>query len=232
MNWVLIIVLLVLAISVWRGYHRGFLRIVYSLVSWLIVLAVVTWSTPHINRFLLENTSIHEKVAAHYEEAVRLSMQEQTQEKLTGGQEQVTNLGMQLPQSVMEGILNKTSGMADEFLEESGIYTEIADGIAGFVVQGIAFFIGLIAAWILVQILSQLLGIVSHIPILKGINRFLGLFAGGIYGVLLVWVGFYIIAVCSTGEIGSQLVTYINESRFLTFMYENNLVLALLLKVF
>ena len=38
MNWVLIIVLLTLALCVIHGYCKGFLRIVYSLVAWLLAL--------------------------------------------------------------------------------------------------------------------------------------------------------------------------------------------------
>lgn len=38
MNWVLLLVLLILGYNIIRGYRKGFLRIVYSLVSWVIVL--------------------------------------------------------------------------------------------------------------------------------------------------------------------------------------------------
>lgn len=42
MNWVLLLVLLILGYNIIRGYRKGFLRIVYSLVSWVIVLTFVT----------------------------------------------------------------------------------------------------------------------------------------------------------------------------------------------
>lgn len=232
MNWVLILVLLTLAFSVIEGYRKGFLRIVYSLVSWIIVLVFVAWAAPHIDHFLLENTSIYESVEAHCEEAVRQSAKERTQTEMEGKESELSELGVKVPDSVINGILEKTSGAADEFLEESGVYEQIAQGLAGFVMEGISFVTALIFAWILVHIISQVLGIVSHIPIIKGINRLLGLFAGGIKGLLLVWLGFYIIALCSTGETGSTLVSYIHDNQFLTFLYENNLVLTMILKYF
>ena len=47
MNWVLLLVLLILGYNIIRGYRKGFLRIVYSLVSWVIVLTFVTVATPY-----------------------------------------------------------------------------------------------------------------------------------------------------------------------------------------
>lgn len=232
MNWVLILVLLTLIFSVIEGYRKGLLRIVYSLVSWILVLVFVSWATPYMNQYLLENTSIYERVAAHCEEVVRQSANERTEAATDEKKSELMNLGVNVPNSVIEGILQNTSGVADDFLEESGIYDQIAAGLANFVVEGISFVIALVLAWILVHIISQILGIVSHIPILKGVNRFLGLFAGAVHGMLIVWIAFYMIALCSTGEVGKALISYIYENQFLTFLYENNLVLTLILNFF
>ena len=85
----------------------------------------------------------------------------------------------------------------------------------------------LILSWILVHVISALLGIVSHIPILKGVNRFTGMLAGLMEGLLIVWIAFYIVALCSTGETGRVIVSYINQSAFLKELYENNILLSL-----
>ena len=135
-----------------------------------------------------------------------------------------------MPDKIMEKILDRAAGTADEFLEESGIYTQLAHEIASFVTQGIAFLVALIIAWLIVHIISHLLGIVSHIPIIKGLNQFLGLFAGGVYGLLMIWVAFCIVAVCSTGNAGQMIGALIHESRILTFLYNYNPVLLFLVK--
>lgn len=242
MNWVLIVVLLVLVISAMVGYSKGVLRIAYSMVAWILVLAFVSWATPHINLYLLENTLIYEKIETHCEETIRLSANEQIaqagQEKsdeLTEQlreDEEIKNLGISIPDSVLEGILGKTSGAAGTLLEESGVYTAVAEGLADFVLEGISFITAMVAAWLLVHIISQLLGIVSHIPVIRGVNRTLGLFAGALYGLLLVWLMFYVVALSSTGETGQIIVSYIYDNSFLSFLYENNLVLTLVLKYF
>lgn len=239
MNWVLIIVLLIIVICVIHGYSKGFLRIAYSLVAWLIALAFVSWATPYIAQFLVENTGVYEKVEAHCEEWVRQSAAEQIETetgKLTSETEsreqELAALGLKLPDALLNGIFEKTADAADGFLEETGVYTQIAQGLAHFVMQGIAFVAALILAGLLLGIIQELLGIVSRIPILKGANRFLGTFAGALQALLIIWIVFYIIALCSAGDAGRVFVSYIYESPFLTFLYENNLVLTIILSLF
>ena len=225
MNWVLMLVLLVLVCCAIYGYTKGFLRIVFSLVAWVIVLVFVSWATPHVSQWIQENTTIYEKIEAACEESVRRAAQGKMEE---GAVEQYGEAGeLGLPESVMAQIVSGASGAADTVLAETGVYAGIAQSLAGFIVQGIAFVTVLILSWILVHVISALLGIVSHIPILKGVNRFTGMLAGLMEGLLIVWIAFYIVALCSTGETGRVIVSYINQSAFLKELYENNILLSL-----
>lgn len=229
MNWILILVLLIMVFSIIRGYRKGFLHIVYSLIAWLIALLFVAWTMPYINEYLVDHTMVYEKIEASFEEAIGQKAKEQTLAGVDEKGDELTSLGIKLPDAVIENILNKTAEAADEFMESSGVYTALAKSLAELVVKGIAFFTALFAAWILVHIISQLLGLVSRIPIIKGANRSLGLLAGGVYGLILVWLVFCIVTIGSASEFGSVVVSYIYENRFLTYLYENNLVLTLIL---
>ena len=71
MNWLLIIIVLLLALCVVNGYRKGFLRMMYSMVSWVIMFALVTWATPYINTFLRDNTSIYQTIAVYCEQQIR-----------------------------------------------------------------------------------------------------------------------------------------------------------------
>lgn len=232
MNWVLIIVLFVLAVSAILGYYKGVLRIAYSLAAWVIVLVFVAWAAPHINRILAENTSMDEKLLNYCEETLRLTADTQTDAWNVESESDLAELGVQLPGTVLDGILQKADDTADEFLEESGAYEKMAQGLAGFLMSGISFIIALVISWLIVGMLSQAIGIASKIPVIKGVNQLLGFLAGGIYGLILVWIGFYLVALTSAGETGRTIVSYIYQSPLLTYLYENNLVLTLILRYF
>jgi hypothetical protein len=234
MNWLLIVVLLLLALCIVHGYRRGLLRILFSLASWILLLLFVSWFSPYVNTYLTEHTSVYEKVEDHCLTAVHRSSEKQLENAASGqadaSGEQLETLG--LPDNVLERVVEQSANAADSLLEESGVYAQIAKSMADFVMEGISFFAALAIGWLLLHVISSMVGIVSHIPIIKGMNRYLGLLAGGIYGLVLVWIGFYIIVLCSTSDLGSRLVSYIYESTFLTWLYQNNLVLLFMLYFF
>ena len=181
MNWVLLLVLLILGYNIIRGYRKGFLRIVYSLVSWVIVLTFVTVATPYINTYLMEHTTLYEKIEQQCSEQIKRSVEEKQrsiQKESSPDNQELSQFGIMLPDSVVNDIFEKTGNMAGEIIEQSGLYDEIAKQIAEFVVEGIAFLIALVAAWTIVHVIARALRIVSRIPVLSGVNRTLGVFAG------------------------------------------------------
>lgn len=136
MNWLLIIIVLLLALCVVNGYRKGFLRMMYSMVSWVIMFALVTWATPYINTFLRNNTSIYQTIATYCEQQIREKTEKQIDQETAavtgevadetqpaagqqaGGVEQnngqpadLTKLGVKLPDSVMNNISEKTADL-------------------------------------------------------------------------------------------------------------------------
>jgi hypothetical protein len=158
MNWLLIIIVLLLALCVVNGYRKGFLRMMYSMVSWVIMFALVTWATPYINTFLRNNTSIYQTIATYCEQQIREKTEKQIEQETAavtgevadetqpaagqqaGGVEQnngqpadLTKLGVKLPDSVMNNISEKTADLAGEALDASGIYAKVSAGMADFI---------------------------------------------------------------------------------------------------
>lgn len=97
MNWVLMLVLLVLVCCAIYGYTKGFLRIVFSLVAWVIVLVFVSWATPHVSQWIQENTTIYEKIEATCEESVRRAAQGKMEEGAVEQYGEAGKLGLDLP---------------------------------------------------------------------------------------------------------------------------------------
>ena len=120
MNWVLMLVLLVLVCCAIYGYTKGFLRIVFSLVAWVIVLVFVSWATPHVSQWIQENTTIYEKIEAACEESVRRAAQGKMEEGAVEQYGEAGELGLDLPESVMAQIVSGASGAADTVLAETG----------------------------------------------------------------------------------------------------------------
>lgn len=224
MNWLLIVVLLVLIAYTVRGYRRGMLRVLYSLFSLVVTILFVAWTTPYISRIIKENTQIYQKIEEKCEESIREKTQTQITEETEQDADILEEYGIKLPEALENMLSDKIQEGSDDFLESSGAYTAMAEHLAQLAVDGIAFFTALIICAILLHILGGLIDVVSMIPVLKGINRILGLAAGLLQGLIMVWLFLYLVTVIQAFPVGQELLALVQESTFLTRLYQNNLV--------
>lgn len=233
MNWVLILVLAILAGYTLTGFAKGFLKIVYSLVSWIIILVFVVCATPHIQNYLKNDTDIYNKVVAYCEEAIREQAEQEMEEN--GGDvsaltenELFAAIAEKLPEDLLENIKEQTDEITGELIENYGLYDKTAVALADLLLQGVSTLAAMIAGAIVSALISVVLGFIAKLPLIGFTNKVLGLVAGAANGLLIVWIAFYLVAVLCATQLGGTIITHIYASEFLTFLYENNLVLSIL----
>lgn len=238
MNWLLIIVILVLAGNIVWGFSKGFLRVIYSMLAWIAILVFVTWATPYVANVLTEKTNIDNRIESNLDEKLHELVigdtNEQKEEREPDaqnpgqGKKNYRDLQMKLPDAVTNKLFD-TNKIADQILEGSGAYDVVAGRATDLVMRVISFVLVLLIAVISFHLLSVVLKVVEKLPLIGEINRLLGLFAGLVKGILIIWLAFAIIAMAGTTDIGIALISYIYESPLLIWVYENNFVLTLLM---
>ena len=238
MNWLLIIVILVLAGNIVWGFSKGFLRVIYSMLAWIAILVFVTWATPYVANVLTEKTNIDNRIESNLDEKLHelvigdTNGQKEDREPDTQnpgqGKKNYRDLQMKLPDAVTNKLFD-TNKIADQILEGSGAYDVVAGRATDLVMRVISFVLVLLIAVISFHLLSVVLKVVEKLPLIGGINRLLGLFAGLVKGILIIWLAFAISAMAGTTDIGIALISYIYESPLLIWAYENNFVLTLLM---
>jgi uncharacterized membrane protein required for colicin V production len=225
MNWLLILVILVIAANIVIGYRKGFLRVAYSLVEWVLILAFINWASPYVMNFLETQTGISARIEAHCTEQIRSSVEEalgngiqetQGEENLT--ETQLEELGVRLPAALFGAVLEKT-----------GAYSKLAEQVTELAMQGISYLLSLVVALLLFYWLRKALRLIDKIPILNGVNRLIGTIAGLIKGLLLTWIGFALVAAFAGTVWGKFLISYIYEAPVLTWLYDNNFILTMIL---
>ena len=234
MNWVLILVIAILAGYTLVGFTKGFLKIVYSLISWIVILVVVIVATPYIENYLKNDTDIYNKAVVYCEEAIREQAQKELAERGEGIEESLSEnelfalIADKIPEELLANLKIKANELTDELMDSQGLYNKTAIAMAELLIQGISTFVAIILGVIISIIISILLGFIAHLPIIGFANRLLGLAAGAVNGLLVVWIVFYLVAVLCTTELGSAIITQIYANKMLTYLYENNIVLTLL----
>ncbi len=62
MNWMLIIVVIIFLIAIFRGWRRGLLRLLFSLVSIIVLIALFSALNPYISTFLKDHTGLYARI--------------------------------------------------------------------------------------------------------------------------------------------------------------------------
>ena len=68
MNWLLILVVLLVAGNIVWGFFRGFLRVVYSMAAWILILVFVTFATPYVADWMTEHTGLDTRIEKNCKE--------------------------------------------------------------------------------------------------------------------------------------------------------------------
>ena len=71
MNWLLILVVLLVAGNIVWGFFRGFLRVVYSMAAWILILVFVTFATPYVADWMTEHTGLDTRIEKNCKEKLQ-----------------------------------------------------------------------------------------------------------------------------------------------------------------
>lgn len=217
MNLLLIIIIIIFLVCIIRGWRKGLLRLLFSLVSFIVLIGLVSFATPHISGFLKENTGIYTVIEARCTE----NIQSRVESGIENSAASTSVAGVSLPESVISYL----TGSGESAIASTGVYQEVGSRAADLILAGISFFIALILAIIIVKLIYRALGVVDHIPVIKGINRVLGLFGGAVEAYVAVSLLFLFFALIAGTEAGGAVTGYIDESTFLSWLYYDNILL-------
>ncbi len=210
MNYVFLAVILLVIFSGIRGWHKGLLRILLSLVSIVIIIVVMGAASPHITNYLKRNTPVYSKIEKQSEIHIKKQIENKSMDQ-TG---------------IPERLVALIGGKEQSAYTKSEIKT-MAQKRASMILTAISFFLAFVAASILLGVIGNVLSLVNHIPILGGINRILGLLAGVLQGILIVSLLFLLLSVTADTETGRMLVEQVHKNSILNLLYEKNLLLEI-----
>ena len=229
MNWLLICVIGILVVCALEGYFRGFIKIVFSLLAMIITLAVVSVAAPRITTYIEENTELDERITEKCLEHVEKNAQDrldlEAQEKSEETRQQLEENG--ISGGELDALMDKAAEAGSD-----AVHQAMAQKITHFIISLIACIVTYVVVYLVLHIILNVLDLVVKLPVLKGINRFMGMLAGGVKGFLIVWVAFYLIHIMAATEWGTRLVTYIRENEFLAFLYQHNLLVQIFTGIF
>ena len=130
--------------------------------------------------------------------------------------------------------------LKDELIENnnSTIYGElgvnsfpkyVAAYISRLVLQLLSFLVTFLLAIIIVKALMFAVNIIGELPVLGLVNHIAGAGLGLVLAVVIVWLGFLIMTLAYTTEVGMACFDMMEKSQILQFLYDTNPLLIRLL---
>ena len=225
MNWLLILVVLLVAGNIVWGFAKGGLRVIYSMIAWIVIIGFVTFATPYVAQWLTENTT--------WDAQIEKSFQDKLKDVVKGDDKgekskNVQKLQMNVPSIVADRLVD-TNEAADALMEKSGFYQVLASKASSLAMRAIAFIIVLLITLIAFHLLAGAIDLIGKLPVIGEVNHLIGGVAGFVKGMVFVWLLFAFIAMGAATDIGRTLTEVIYADPILQWLYENNFLLTLLL---
>ena len=225
-NFLLIAVLATFAVCVIQGYRKGFLRIVISVIGIVLIVGAVLVISPYVSDYLIGNENIYGGVKGKVS-GIFAEDNSKLDNTIPENQE-LTIESYQLPQLLKNALIQNNTAevykqMMVEFFEDY-----ISGYLSRLILKAVSFVAIFLALSIVLWLALKSADLITKIPIIKGFNRFLGVVAGLVNALLLTWIFFVVVVMFLGNEAGGKLMEEIYRSEFLTFLFNENILMQFL----
>lgn len=255
MNILTGIVIVIFLLFMIRGYRRGLIKSLASVISLVASLALVSFVTPYVSQFLQEQTPVYTYVMERCQESFTVTLDEadektvesETEEgdvslKKGNNNDTVGNVAGTISSQLQKNAIEELplpSVLKNLLIRNNTekIYKDLAvnsfnDYVPKFMANLIMNIISFVVTWLIVASFIWLavmtLDVIANLPIIHGVNQMLGLVLGAGQALVIVWIAFLVITVFASTAIGKQLMEMIEKNVLLNQLYNGNVFLKLL----
>lgn len=232
-NWLSVAAGVYLLGMVLYGHHRGFVRLVVSMLALVLSLTLVRVSLPAVTGYLRENTHIQQTISENMKKSMGLGLEENPSgEALKAPSAQrmlIENL--KLPQSMKNALLENNNSEVYQMLGVQAFTDYIGSYLADVILNSIGFVLLFAVIYLLSRLVFRWLDIITRLPILSGINKIAGALLGGMEGLIFLWIACLLVTAFSGTEWGLTLVQQIEASKWLSYLYSHNFLNLMVLSV-
>ena len=228
--YLLTAVVVILLFGAVKGYMRGFLRLAVWFAGIIAALFIVTKISPYASDFLIKNTSVYDRIRQKIITAYENSYDDNKTDAPSSDNDRentaIDSFGF--PDLISNSL--KTNNTSE-------IYNKLAvtlfkDYISGYLAMlsiRAGTFVGLFVILAIAEgALILAIKILEKIPVLRTFNRLLGMATGITLSLVFVWLFFLAVMMFFGNSFGGWVFSQIRASRFLTYIFNNNILFELI----
>lgn len=136
---------------------------------------------------------------------------------------------LQIPEALRGQIEKLLAQMeTEESIAAAQVQETIGSKVADLIVSALAFVVTLLLVRFVLWVVYHALDIVSHLPVIHGINQTLGMIFGLAEGLLVVWIFFVFLTCIMQTAFGRECLQLIAGSKILSILYNWNVLRCLI----
>lgn len=217
-----IIILALIALSIFIGYKRGLIKCAINVLSFFIAILVVILLTTPISNLIINNTKIDDNIKATILEKIYPNDAGDAFRSLGKEELKLDENNSNLPEVVRDYVNDLTKGAYNN----ADVFAENISVMIVNIAVAIVLFIGTKFALIFVKALADIVG---KIPLIKQFNKAGGIIYGVASGVVRVYLILAIISIIVPVLANGSIIDAINSSMIGKAMYNNNILLKIIL---
>jgi len=206
--WVDAIIVSILLYAVVQGFRRGFVQTFLQTVGWILSVGLGFILYPHVLEFLKEKTGFYDSLRGKIAERIAENMGAAADSAMTGIPEVIRDL--------LDNAVNAMTGAIADTLSAS--LTNLIFNIIGFLAV-------VIAVKFILMLVTLLFSKEKRGGLIGAMDGFLGLFAGGLRGILMIYILLALMVPVSNLYGSSFIIDQIDGSMLGSHLYDNNLIL-------
>ena len=211
-----IIIVLIIVLCIFAGYKKGLMGVLFKIVSFILALIIALILHGPISNFIVNNTSIDENL----ESIIINNIDPDNKVISEDGKISESENNSDIIQNYI------TNAMGDV---KDNVENIAARSIAITIINIAILIIILLITRIILSVINIILNVVAKLPIIKQFNTAGGAVFGAVEGFIIVYILLAICALIAPLFTDLQLINSINNSNLGKLMYNNNILLKIML---
>lgn len=222
MNWTDFAVIAVIFIFTFICFRKGFILSLLDLGSLVITFIVTIKFYPIVSNLLIKTKlydSITSSIGKNLSANPLLSGAVSSPAQISIG-EVIKNL----PQFVKDLIAKMIPNLND-IMPMNSIVNTVAPLVAKLIIGGISILLLFIAVRLLLKLVSMVIKRIKKPPVIKRIDKLLGIVVGVAEGLLIVYIAMAVIILLGALPVFKPVLDALDKSLFAYLFYKNNMIL-------
>ncbi len=230
-TWAGIAAIGVLLFTGYTGYRRGFIKEIVSFFFVFLALALAWTINPYVNTFLMEKTSLYDKIQESCREfsgsqdvTEGNGMDEETEDSLISQ--------LPLPKILQKNLTVNNTEEAYQYLAVDTFAEYVSEYLARAIINGLSYLIAYALANLILRVVMLILDMIAGLPLISGANRLTGGVVGVAKGIVFIWIALLLLTILCSSDIGKKGLELVEKDSVLQVLYKHDILVNFFMDVF